>query len=173
MSRRETKSQKCRARKRFTNFFLCQWVSYRISTYSSTKIWSENVVVMPQRSTSFYDSRIALVANGAISSSGYRRSGSWLTPKSTVGPKTRVWDDFQKTGARPCYYLDYRFSATFLEWIRKVFPSLNQRNSVCSNQIILKLIDNRSTAYPNLPKLDVFSAEAPFSLKRSSFGRFG
>ena len=64
-----------------------------------------------------------------------------------------------------------RFSVTFLEWIRKVFPSLNQRNLVCSNQIIL--IDNRSTAYPNLPKLDIFSAEAPFSLKRSSFGRSG
>ena len=107
MSRRETKSLKSRARKRFTNFFLCQRVSYRISTYSSTRIWSENVFVLPQRNTSFNDSRIALVANGAISSSGYRRSGSWLTPKSTVGPKTRVWDDFQKTGARPCYYLDY------------------------------------------------------------------
>ena len=66
--------------------------------------------VMPQRNTSFYDSRIALVANGAIFSSGYRRSGSWSTPKSTVGLNPRIWDDFQKTGARPCYYLDYEAS---------------------------------------------------------------
>ena len=58
-----------------------------------------------------------------------------------------------------------RFSANVFRWIKKVFPSLDQRNLVCSNRII----NNWSTAYPNLPKLDIFSKKWSFNAKNVQF----
>ena len=50
------------------------------------------------------------------------------------------------------------FTEFFFGWTRKVFPSLDQRNLVCSNRIN----DNRSTVYPFLPKMDIMTVFAIF-----------
>ena len=63
--------------------------------------------VLPKRSVTFYNSRIALAANGAVEYFGYRTFQSWLTPKLMLGSKISGWHNFSKTGARSGYYLDY------------------------------------------------------------------